>query len=145
MRLSKEALMKGLSNFTCWHIFGILNRSAKKNQEALKAYLKAHSLDQKNQQVLRDMAQLQIQLGDFEGYLESRIKLLEQKSDQLQNWIGRGVAEYLVGHYQTCFNLFERVLSNVEDNKDFTQVHRSETLTFMGRCLLMKEKYQESI
>ena len=55
------------------------------------------------------------------------------------------MAEYLVGHYQTCFNLFERVLSNVEENKDFTQVHRSEVLTFMGRCLLKKEKYQECI
>ena len=58
MKLSREALMKGLSNFTCWHIFGILNRSARKNEEALNAYLKAHKIDPKNQQVLRDLAQL---------------------------------------------------------------------------------------
>ena len=40
--------------------------------EARKAYLNALKYDANNQNVLRDLGQLQVQLRDFEGYAETR-------------------------------------------------------------------------
>jgi Tfp pilus assembly protein PilF len=56
----KKALFKNMSNFTCWHVYGIIHRSNKNNDDARKAYLNALKSDPANQNVLRDLGQLQI-------------------------------------------------------------------------------------
>ena len=56
--LIKKALFKNMSNFTCWHVYGILNRSNKKFEDARKAYLNALKQDESNQNVLRDLSLL---------------------------------------------------------------------------------------
>ena len=70
--LIKKALFKNLKNFTCWHVFGILHRSNKyffntfsikpyrNYEDAKKAYANALKYDPNNQNVLRDLGQLQI-------------------------------------------------------------------------------------
>ena len=68
----KKALFKNLGNFTCWHVYGILHRGNKNYDEARKAYLNALKYDPQNQNVLRDLGQLQVQLRDYEGYAETR-------------------------------------------------------------------------
>jgi N-alpha-acetyltransferase 15/16, NatA auxiliary subunit len=69
-----------LANFTCWHVYGILHRGNKNYDEARKAYLNALKHDPSNQNVLRDLGQLQVQLRDYEGYAETRRQLLVAKS-----------------------------------------------------------------
>lgn len=95
--------------------------------------------------MLRDLAQIQAQGGDFEGYLDSRTKLLNIKSDVVGNWVGRGVGEYMVGNFQTSFNIFKSVLEFATDHKDFSPAIRSEIYTFMARCLNKKGKFTETI
>jgi len=56
--LIKTALFKNMANFTCWHVYGILNRSNKKFDDARKAYLNALKSDETNQNVLRDLSLL---------------------------------------------------------------------------------------
>ena len=56
----KKALFKNLTNFTCWHVYGILQRGQKDYEGARKAYLNALKYDSGNQNVLRDLGQLQI-------------------------------------------------------------------------------------
>jgi len=56
--LIKKALFKNMANFTCWHVYGILNRSNKKFDDARKAYLNALKSDETNQNVLRDLSLL---------------------------------------------------------------------------------------
>jgi peptide alpha-N-acetyltransferase len=64
----KKALFKNMKNFTCWHVYGILHRSNKNYDEARKAYVNALKYQPTNQNVLRDIGQLQVQLRDYEGY-----------------------------------------------------------------------------
>lgn len=47
--------MKNMSNFTCWHVYGILHRSNKNYEDARKAYCNALKYDAQNQNVLRDL------------------------------------------------------------------------------------------
>ncbi|EPY87256.1 hypothetical protein CB1_000258023 [Camelus ferus] len=51
-----------------WHVYGLLQRSDKKYDEAIKCYRNALKLDKDNLQILRDLSLLQIQMRDLEGY-----------------------------------------------------------------------------
>ena len=56
--LVKKALFKNMANFTCWHVYGILNRANKKFDDARKAYINALKADEMNVNVLRDLSLL---------------------------------------------------------------------------------------
>lgn len=55
-------------NLIGWHVYGLLQRSDKKYDEAIKCYRNALKLDKDNLQILRDLSLLQIQMRDLEGY-----------------------------------------------------------------------------
>lgn len=57
-----------------WHVYGLLQRSDKKYDEAIKCYRNALKWDKDNLQILRDLSLLQIQMRDLEGYRVSYFK-----------------------------------------------------------------------
>lgn len=61
-------------NLIGWHVYGLLQRSDKKYDEAIKCYRNALKLDKDNLQILRDLSLLQIQMRDLEGYRVSSLK-----------------------------------------------------------------------
>ena len=52
-----------------------------------------------NQQILRDMALLQVQIKDFNGHANTRYKLLKEKQKAINNWVAYALALYLKGDY----------------------------------------------
>ena len=58
--------------------------------------MNALKYDPTNQNVLRDLGQLQVQLRDYEGYSETRRQILVGKSGVQLNWITYSVALFLV-------------------------------------------------
>ena len=60
--VSLTALLPG------WHVYGLLQRSDKKYDEAIKCYRNALKWDKDNLQILRDLSLLQVQMRDLEGY-----------------------------------------------------------------------------
>lgn len=62
-------------NLIGWHVYGLLQRSDKKYDEAIKCYRNALKLDKDNLQILRDLSLLQIQMRDLEGYRVSTLAL----------------------------------------------------------------------
>lgn len=73
----RRGLLNDLQSHVCWHVYGLLQRSDKKYDEAIKCYRNALKWDKDNIQILRDLSLLQIQMRDLEGYkvniLESRL------------------------------------------------------------------------
>jgi tetratricopeptide (TPR) repeat protein len=65
--VTKTVLNKIILN-VCWHVFGLLQRSDKKYDEAIKCYRNALKWDPENIQILRDLSLLQVQMRDLEGY-----------------------------------------------------------------------------
>ena len=49
-------------------MFGLLQRSDRKYDEAIKAYRNALKWDKDNLQILRDLSLLQLQMRDLEGF-----------------------------------------------------------------------------
>ncbi|VDK28743.1 unnamed protein product [Anisakis simplex] len=64
----KRGLKADLRSYVCWHVYGLVQRSEKKYDEAMKAYKQALRIDKDNMQILRDLSLLQIQMRDLDGY-----------------------------------------------------------------------------
>lgn len=109
--LAKIALKNNMKSHVCWHVYGLLYKGEKNYEEALKAYKFALRLEPDSQPILRDLAHLQIQMRDYEGYTESRRTMLQQKPGFRQNWTALAIAHHLSGAYEDA----ENVLTTYED------------------------------
>ena len=63
--LVKNGLKNGVRSHVCWHVFGLLHKSDKNLKEASKCYLNAIRIDPGNQNILRDLSALQIQVSFY--------------------------------------------------------------------------------
>lgn len=64
----RRGLRNDLKSHVCWHVYGLLQRSDKKYDEAIKCYRNALKWEKDNIQILRDLSLLQVQMRDLEGY-----------------------------------------------------------------------------
>ena len=85
--LAKVALQQDMKSHVCWHVYGLLYRAAKNFEEAIKAYKFALKLEPESAQIQRDLALLQCQMRDYQGYIVSRRQMLTSRSHIRQ--IGR--------------------------------------------------------
>lgn len=63
--LVKLGVRNGVKSHICWHVFGLLHKSDKNLKEASKCYLNALRIDPGNQNILRDLSALQVQVTIF--------------------------------------------------------------------------------
>src|ERR1700753_1674657 len=85
-KLAKQALNNNMKSHVCWHVYGLLYRSEKNFEESIKAYKFALRLEPESAPMQRNLAHLQIQTRDYEGYIQSRRAMLQQKPGFRQNW-----------------------------------------------------------
>ncbi|KAK1167638.1 hypothetical protein AOXY_G10376 [Acipenser oxyrinchus oxyrinchus] len=144
-----EFVRKGLRNdfksHVCWHVYGLLLRSDKKYDEAIKCYRNALKLDKDNLQVLRDLSLLQIQMRDLEGYRETRYQLLQLRPTQRASWIGYAIAYHLLKDYDTALRLLEefRKTQQVPPNK--IDYECSELLLYQNEVMREASLFQEAL
>jgi len=120
--LGKEALTVQVKSHICWHVYGLLYRANKNFEEAIKAYKFALRLEPESPQIQRDLAILQIQMRDYQGYLQSRLAMLQAKPQLRQNWTGLAVAYHLAGDLPDAENIlttYEGTLKNPPSKGDF--------------------------
>lgn len=92
----RRGLRNDLRSHVCWHVYGLLQRSDKKYDEAIKCYRNALKWEKDNIQILRDLSLLQIQMGDLEGYRVSVVGLFAWSPYNLQS-------KSLVGNSSSTF------------------------------------------
>ncbi|NXA12371.1 NAA16 acetyltransferase, partial [Sapayoa aenigma] len=140
-----EFVRKGLRNdvksHVCWHVYGLLQRSDKKYDEAIKCYRNALKLDKDNLQILRDLSLLQIQMRDLEGYRETRYQLLQLRPTQRASWIGYAIAYHLLKDYDMALKLLEEFRKTQQVRILFWKEH------FLCKRIMMREAdlFQESL
>ena len=93
--LAKVALNNNMKSHVCWHVYGLLYRAQKNFDESIKAYKFALKLDPESGPIQRDLAHLQIQMRDYQGYIQSRRNMLQQKPGFRQNWTALAIAHHL--------------------------------------------------
>ena len=109
--LAKTALQKSMKSHICWHVYGLLYRANKNFEEAIKAYKFALKLEPDSHQIQKDLALLQIQMRDYQGYIQSRRAILQSKTLWRQNWTALAVAQHLAGNLWDA----ERTLTTFEE------------------------------
>ncbi|KAK4697834.1 N-alpha-acetyltransferase 15/16, NatA auxiliary subunit, partial [Lecanoromycetidae sp. Uapishka_2] len=109
--LAKVALKNSMKSHVCWHVYGLLYRSAKNFEEAIKAYKFALKLEPESQQIQKDLALLQMQMRDYPGYVQSRTAILRQRTSFRQNWTALAIAQHLAGNLEEA----ERTLTTYEE------------------------------
>ena len=109
--LAKDAIKFNMKSHICWHVYGLLWRSAKNFDEAIKAYKFALKMAPESSQIQKDLALLQIQMRDYVGFEQSRRAMLQTKTMLRQNWTALAIAQHLAGNLSDA----ERTLTTYED------------------------------
>ena len=138
--LAKTALKNDMKSHVCWHVYGLLYRSAKNFEESIKAYKFALKLDPESQQIQRDLALLQIQMRDYPGYVQSRRAMLQSRPALRQNWTALAVSQHLDGDLEGAertLNMYEESLRTPPSKTDIEhqecQLYKNTIISEMGQ------------
>lgn len=143
--LGKVALQCDMKSHVCWHVYGLLYRAAKNFEEAIKAYKFALRLEPDSSQIQRDLALLQIQMRDYQGYLVSRRQMLTQRSHIRQNWTALAVALHLngdVSEAEGVLTTYEGTLKNPPSKTDF---ENSEAVMYKNSLITEQGDIQKAL
>lgn len=148
MALGKEALKADMKSHVCWHVYGLLWRSQKNFDEAIKAYKFALRLDPESAQIQRDLAMLQIQIRDYQGYITSRANMVQARPHIRQNWTALAIAHHLAGELDQA----EKTLTHFEtDNRDTIaglpkhEIENSEAIMYKNTIIAERGDYKRAL
>ncbi|KAL4230867.1 N-alpha-acetyltransferase 15 [Mactra antiquata] len=139
----RRGLRNDLQSHVCWHVYGLLQRSDRKYDEAIKCYRNALRWDKDNLQILRDLSLLQIQMRDLEGYKETRYQLLALRPGQRASWIGYAMAFHLLKEFDMALKIVE-AFRNTQTPKTMDYEH-GELLLYQNLLLRESGKMQEAL
>uniref|UniRef100_A0A8D8ZZN1 N-alpha-acetyltransferase 15, NatA auxiliary subunit n=1 Tax=Cacopsylla melanoneura TaxID=428564 RepID=A0A8D8ZZN1_9HEMI len=140
----RRGLRNDLKSHVCWHVYGLLQRSDKKYDEAIKCYRNALKWEHDNIQIMRDLSLLQIQMRDLEGYRETRSQLFMLRPTQRASWIGFAMAYHLLNDFDMACNILEafRKTQQVTNSYDF---EHSELLLYQSMVIQESGDLEEAV
>eukprot|EP00475_Leptophrys_vorax_P035353 TRINITY_DN5816_c0_g1_i4.p1 TRINITY_DN5816_c0_g1~~TRINITY_DN5816_c0_g1_i4.p1 ORF type:complete len:831 (-),score=257.18 TRINITY_DN5816_c0_g1_i4:88-2580(-) len=133
----RVGLKNNIKSHVCWHVYGLLHRSNRNYAEAIKCYLNALRIDVDNQQILKDLSLLQVQMRDMSGFAETRRKILVLKSNNKGNWFAYAIGQHLAGDYKQALELLQSYEKTVEPSKDQFDYEQSEM--YLYKNLVIEE------
>ncbi|RSL86475.1 hypothetical protein CDV31_016401 [Fusarium ambrosium] len=143
--LGKEALTMDMKSHICWHVYGLLHRATKNFEEAIKAYKFALRLESESSQIQRDLAILQIQCRDYQGYIQSRTAMLQAKPQLRQSWTALAIAQHLSGNPAEA----EKVMTTYEGTLKTTpskfDVEHSEAIMYKNFLIAEQGDYERAL
>ncbi|XP_067663696.1 N-alpha-acetyltransferase 15, NatA auxiliary subunit-like [Haliotis asinina] len=139
----RRGLRNDLKSHVCWHVYGLLQRSDRKYDEAIKCYRNALKWDKDNLQILRDLSLLQIQMRDLEGYRETRYQLLALRPGQRASWIGYAMSYHLLKDYDMALKILDE-FRKTQMPKPLDYEH-SELLMYQNLVMREAGMYQRAL
>ncbi|CBX92836.1 hypothetical protein IAQ61_005806 [Plenodomus lingam] len=133
--LCKLALKNDMKSHICWHVYGLLWRSVKNYEEAIKAYKFALRIEPNSLNILRDLALLQCQIRDYEGYIESRRKMMQERPQLRQNWTALAVAYHLAGNYAEAENILNTYEGTLKQTPPKSDLEHSEATLYKNTVI----------
>jgi len=143
--LGKDALKLNMRSHVCWHVYGLLWRADKNFDEAIKAYKMALRFDPESQQILRDLALLQIQMRDYPGYVESRKTMVVSKPQVRQNWTGLAIAHHLNGDLAEAEKVLTKYEETVKGSASRADLENSEAILYKNYVIAEMGDYQRAL
>jgi len=140
---AQRGLKYDLKSHVCWHVYGLLQRSDRKYDEAIKCYRNALRCDKSNLQILRDLSLLQIQIRDLDGYRDTRYQLFQLRPTQRTSWIGYAMAYHLLNEHETANNILDE-FAKTQQPKQYDYEH-SEFLLYQNMILRDGRLYNQAL
>ncbi|EDV46699.1 N-alpha-acetyltransferase 16, NatA auxiliary subunit [Drosophila erecta] len=137
-------LRNDLRSHVCWHVYGLLQRSDKKYDEAIKCYRNALKWEKDNLQILKDLSLLQIQMRDLEGYKETRYHLFMLRPSQHASWIGFAMSYHLLRDYDMANSILEE-FSQSQTSIEAHDYRHSELLLYQNQILIESDRLQQAV
>ena len=133
----RKGLKCNLKSHVCWHSLGLLYRLDRNYTEAMKCYKQALRFDSENGQVLRDLSLLQLHHRDYDGYCESRKRIMSGRANIKLNWLAYAAGEHLRGNLEYAYALIESYESTFGDDSVTNDIELSELLSY--KVMLLEE------
>jgi len=124
-----------MKSHICWHVYGLLYRSVKNLEEAIKAYKFALKLEPDSHQIQRDLAYLQVQMRDYQGYIQSRKAMLQQKPALRQNWTALAVAYHLADELTTAEEMLTTYEGTLKTPPPRNDIEHSEACLYRNSII----------
>ena len=137
-KLVREGVKNDIRSYVCWHVYGLLYRAEQNYAEAIKCYRNALRLEKGNAQIMRDLALLQAQCHDWEGFAETRRELLVLKPSGRQNWITFAVATHLAGRHAEALDIVGKYEKTLEQLPPEGEEYEHSELQ-MYKAMVMEE------
>ncbi|KAK4507711.1 hypothetical protein PRZ48_001446 [Zasmidium cellare] len=143
--LCKLALKNSMKSHICWHVYGLLYRSVKNYEEAIKAYRFALKLDPESQQIQRDLALLQVQMRDYAGFVQSRNTMLQARPQLRQNWTALAVALHLNGELDKAENVLHRYEETLKQPPPKSDIEHAEAVLYKNTVIAEQGDVQRAL
>lgn len=143
--LCKLALKNAMKSHVCWHVYGLLYRSAKNYDEATKAYKFALRLEPDSPQIQRDLALLQCQTRDYQGFLQSRKAQLQARPQIRQNWTAVAVAHHLAGELQAAENVLKTYEDTLKTPPPRNDMEHNEAVLYKNTIIAESGDYERAL
>ena len=146
MEMSRRALKANMRSQVTWHVLGTMHRNDMNYREAMRCFLQALKWDKDNLNILRDLAVVQIHIGEHRMLAETRRQLMQLNPKLRANWHGFAVSLHLAGNYTEALRAIcayedmcagdMKSLKDKEESKD-EMVESVEAALY--HCLLLEE------
>ena len=135
--LVRLGVKKDIKSHVCWHVYGLLYRSDREYLQAIKCYRSALRHDPDNNQILRDLSLLQVQMRDLSGFVQTRNHLLTLKPTNRNNWLTFAVSQHLMGRLAKAIDIVEAYEKTLEGTTPENEYEHSEMLLYKN--MMMQE------
>lgn len=143
--LAKIALNNNMKSHVCWHVYGLLYRAEKNFEESIKAYKFALRLEPESVPIQRDLAHLQIHMRDYEGYIQSRRNMLQQKPGFRQNWTALAIAHHLAGNYEDAENVLNTYEETLKTKPGRGDIEHWEAVLYKNRIIAESGELEKAL
>lgn len=143
--LAKVALRHAMKSHICWHVYGLLYRSNKNFEEAIKAYKFALKLEPESHQIQKDLALLQMQMRDYQGYVQSRRAILQNKTLIRQNWTALAVAQHLAGELHDAYLTLTTFEETLRSPPPKTDIEHGEAVLYKNTIIAEMGDFEQAL
>ncbi len=150
--LIKKGVAFNMKSHVCWHVYGLYYRAEHKYNDAVKCYTQALKFDPNNQQIMRDLANLQVQRRLYDGFTETRRKILVSKSNLRPNWIAYAIGNHLSGSHEKAISILDAFQKTTESENSKQEkktldekFEDSELRLYRNQLLVESGQYEKAL
>ncbi|KAJ1949501.1 hypothetical protein FBU59_001116 [Linderina macrospora] len=143
------SLRKGLeidpNSSLCWQISGLVYRLDANYVESSKSFANALKTDSENIQILRDLAQMQVQLRQYDQLVETRLKLVKINPGDPMFWLGLAVAHQMNKRYDLAIKALDTSKWKLNVDAMLGSNEMSELLLYKNWLLELNGDFNEAL